>query len=174
MLKHQEVSPLVAAYLGRRGDLVRFFTLRLRSAEAAEDLVQEIYLKVVALDPGRQIDNPAGYLHRLGSNLMLDRLRGERRAAVRDSEWRDSYRTVAGAEDVADDPRPEDVIAARQRLEAVVRALADLNPQTQRVFRLHKFDGMTHAEVAQALGISRSGVEKHVSAALRHLTKRLK
>ena len=37
-----------------------------------------------------EIQNPMAYLYRLGSNLMLDRLRGERRTAHRDGAWLDS------------------------------------------------------------------------------------
>ena len=165
---------LLETYLARRPDLMRFFTLRLRSAAGAEDLVQDIYLRVAAPDPATQVHNPVGYLYRLGSNLMLDRLRGERRAAVRDGAWLDSHSTRVGSEEVAEDPSAEQAIAARQRLEAAVAVLRDLPEQTQRVFRMHKFDGMSHPEVAQALGISRSSVEKHVMAALKLLAARLR
>lgn len=165
---------LLETYLERRPDLIRFFTLRLRSAAAAEDVVQDIYLRLAALDPGTEIHNPVGYLYRLGSNLMLDRLRGERRTAVRDASWRDSNRTLVGSEEIADEPSAEQAVAARQRLDAIVAVLKELPQQTQRVFRMHKFDGMTHPEVAQALGISRSAVEKHVMAALKLLSTRLR
>lgn len=167
-------SALLAAYLERREDLVRFFTLRLKSPAAGEDLVQDIYLRIAAIDPGVDVHNPAGYLYRLGSNLMLDKIRGERRNAARDHDWRDSQRTVIGADEVAEDPPADVAVAARQRLEAVVAVLRDLPEQTQRVFRMHKFDGLSHSEVAQALGISRSAVEKHCMAALKRLAERLR
>ena len=166
-------AALLAAYLERRDDLTRFFTLRLRSAAAAEDLVQDIYLRIAAVDPGVEVRNAAGYLYRLGSNLMLDRIRGERRTAARDHEWRESHRTLHGAEEVSEDPAADDAVAARQRLAAIVAVLRELPDQTQRVFRMHKFDGLSHAEVAAALGISRSAVEKHCMAALKRLAERL-
>ena len=165
---------LLEAYLSRRPDLVRFFSQRLRSAAAAEDLVQDIYVRLAAQDGGVVIHNPVGYLYRLGSNLMLDRLRGERRAAVRESAWLDSNSTRVGLEPVAEDSGAEHAIVAKQRLEAVIAALRELPDQTQRVFRMHKFDGMSHPEVAEALGISRSAVEKHVMAALKLLSARLR
>ena len=166
-------SALLAAYLERRADLVRFFTLRLKSAAAAEDLVQDIYVRLATVDPGVDVRNAAGYLYRLGSNLMLDRLRSERRSAARDHDWRDAHRTVAGSDDLSDEPRADDAVAARQRLEAIVALLRELPEQTQRVFRMHKFDGMSHAQVAEALGISRSAVEKHCMAVLKRLSERL-
>jgi len=167
-------SALQAAYLERRADLVRFFTLRLRSAAAAEDLVQDIYIRLASVEPDVDVRNAAGYLYRLGSNLMLDRIRGEQRAAARDRDWRETHRTVLGAEEVAEDPRADDAVAARQRLDQIIALLRDLPEQTQRVFRMHKFDGLSHAEVAQALGISRSAVEKHVMAVLKRLAERLR
>jgi RNA polymerase sigma-70 factor (ECF subfamily) len=166
-------AALLAAYLERREDLLRFFTLRLRSAAAAEDLVQDIYLRVSAHPADAEVRNAPGYLYRLGSNLMLDRLRGERRAAVRDRDWRDSNRTVVGGDEVAEEPAADAVVAARQRLRLIVAILADLPPLTQQVFRMHKFDGLSHAEVAKALSISRSAVEKHVMQVLRQLEARL-
>ena len=165
---------LLETYLARRPDLVRFFTQRLRSAAAAEDLVQDIYVRLAAQDSGVVIHNPVGYLYRLGSNLMLDRLRGERRAAVREGAWLDSNSTRVGSEEVAEDPGAEQTIVARQRLQAIVTALRELPEQTQRAFRMHKFEGMSHPEVAAAMGVSRSSVEKHVMAALKLLAARVR
>lgn len=166
-------SVLMAAYLERRADLVRFFALRLRSQSAAEDLVQDIYLRLDRIAPDADVRNPAAYLYRLGSNLMLDRLRGEQRAAARDQEWRETHHVAVGVDDVADAPAADDVVAARQRLASIVAILQTMPATTQTVFRLHKFDGLSHAEVAQKLGISRSAVEKHCMAVLRRLAEAL-
>ena len=152
---------------------MRFFTLRLGSAAAAEDLVQDIYLRLASVEPDAEIGNPGGYLYRVGTNLMLERLRGERRAAARDSAWRQAHHVVVGDTDVADEAAADEAVAARQRLSAVVQAVGELPPQTQRVFRLHKLEGLSHAEVAARLGVSRSAVEKHMIAVLRHLAERL-
>jgi RNA polymerase sigma-70 factor (ECF subfamily) len=166
-------AALVAAYLERRADLERFFTLRLRSAAAAEDLVQEIFVRLAAADAPAEIQNPAAYLYRLGSNLMLDRLRGERRAGRREAAWLESQTSRLNGEEISSEPSAEAAVAARQRLERLREALKDLGAQTQRVFRMHKFEGMSHPEVAAALGISRSAVEKHMMAALKHLSATL-
>jgi RNA polymerase sigma-70 factor (ECF subfamily) len=166
-------SVLLDAYFERRADLLRFFTLRLRSAAAAEDLVQDIYVRIASSEPEAEVRNPVSYLYRLGSNLMLDRLRGERRAAARDAAWRQSHRSFSGGAEMAEEPDPVEALAARQRLAAVLEVVTSLGPQTQRVFRMHKLEGMSHTEVAQALGISRSAVEKHMIAALRRLAERL-
>jgi RNA polymerase sigma factor (sigma-70 family) len=169
----QESSPpLTAAYLERRDDLRRFFQARLGGRADVEDLVQELYLKVQAIT-GEAIDNPPAYLYRLASNLMLDRLRRAKRAGARETEWRRANHAMVGALDVADAPDAEAAVIARQRLEKLSQALTTLSPVTQRVFRLHKFEGLTQVETAARMGISLSAVEKHVSLALGHLLKRV-
>jgi RNA polymerase sigma-70 factor (ECF subfamily) len=166
-------AALLAAYLDRRDDLVRFFAMRLRSRGAAEDLVQDIYLRIAAVEPGLEVRNAAAYLYRLGSNLMLDAIRHEARRATRDRNWRDSHRTLVGAVEVSEDPTADEAVASRQRLEAVLAIVRDMPPQTRRAFWMHKFGGQSHSEVAQTLGISRSAVEKHCMAALRQFADRL-
>lgn len=166
-------DPLVQAYLERRASLVRFFAARIGSPAAAEDLVQELYLKVAGRPAGEVADNPAALLYRMGLNLMVDRTRGEARSAARDAQWRGATRTAVAGEDIAEEPAADEAAASRQRLRQLVEAVAELAPQMQRAFTLHKLEGMSHAETARAMGISVKSVEKHISAALKNLTARL-
>lgn len=168
----QDLSPLAAAYLERREDMRRFFLARLGGRGDVEDLVQELYLKVQAVTE-EPIENPPAYLYRLASNLMLDRLRRAKRAGARDGAWRQANHTTVGTLDVAEEPDAESAVIARQRLEKIAEALKTLSPVTQQVFRLHKFEGLTHAETAARMGLSRSSIEKHVSLAMGHLLKRV-
>ncbi|WP_374471733.1 RNA polymerase sigma factor [Phenylobacterium sp.] len=167
-----DLSPLANAYLERRDDMRRFFLARLGGRGDVEDLVQELYLKVqaVAHEP---VENPPAYLYRLASNLMLDRLKQARRSTARETEWRRTHHASVGALDISDTPDAESAVIARQRLEKLSSALETLAPLTQRVFRLHKFEGLTHAETAERVGISRSAVEKHISLALGHLVSKV-
>jgi RNA polymerase sigma-70 factor (ECF subfamily) len=166
------LSPLASAYLERRDDMRRFFLARLGGGADVEDLVQELYLKVRAVTE-EPIENPPAYLYRLASTLMLDRLRQAKRSGARETEWRRTHPASVGALDVSDTPDAESAVIARQRLEKLSSALEALAPLTQKVFRLHKFEGLTHAQTAERLGISRSAVEKHVSLALGHLVTKV-
>ena len=162
-------NDLLGAYMSKRDDLVRFFAARLRSMAAAEDLVQDLYVRVASLESGERVENPSAYLYRLASNLMLDRLRSERRSGARDNAWVQDHRTEVGGEGVVDAPSAEQSVAARQRLAQVARAIAELPPKTKRAFELHKLQGLTQEETARALGVSRKTVEKQISAALQRL-----
>src|SRR5262249_5570477 len=132
---------------------------------AAEDLVQELFVKLSAAPPA-EIENGVAYLYRAGLNLLLDKKRAEMRSRGRDRDYAGAH---AGPSGESADPSPEQAAHARLRLDRLLGVVKTLPPQCQRVFRMHKLEGMSHEEVARALGISRSAVEKHVIAALKRL-----
>lgn len=165
----QPYHPLLIAYLERREDLRRYFTARLRSRAAAEDLVQDIYLKVLGAAP-EEVRDPGAFLFRLGSNLMLDKLKHQQRSMRRDEAWR---RHKAENDDPHAVSKVEEALAARQRLHRIIEAIEELPAPVQAAFRLHKLEGRGHAETAELLGVSRSSVEKYIMRALRHVLERV-
>jgi len=167
-LDDSDADPLLAVYVERRAELLRYFRVRLRSEAAAEDVVQDIYLRISRRGP-EDVENPAAYLYRVGGNLMLDRIKQERRVSRRAAAWREVHGDPRGGETAADAPAADDAVAARQRLELVIQAVRELSPAVQRAFRLHKLEGLSHAETAAAMGVSRSSVEKYLMASLKHI-----
>jgi len=167
---------LLALYEEKRLSLVRLFTARLRSRAEAEDLVQELYFKVTAIEgDAASVGGGAALLYRMAENLMLDRLRSAQRGQARDEHWR---RTQGGeglvdGDQPADAPSAEAVVESRQRLAIVLSVLEELSPPVARAFRLHKLEGLSHSETATAMGVSRSSVEKYVSSALKAVARRL-
>ncbi len=168
-------AELLRTYVERRPALVRYFASRTGSAELAEDIVQDIATRILELSESTlaEIDHPVAFLYRVGTNRMLDRAKSRQRAAARDHDWSSLQADTAGLEPVADLPAADDAAHARQRMLQVLAIVEGLRPQCRRAFRLHKLDGLSHAEVAERLGISRSAVEKHISHALRTLLREL-
>ncbi|HXH16237.1 MAG TPA: sigma-70 family RNA polymerase sigma factor [Sphingomonas sp.] len=162
-----------------RPQLVRFFTGRTGSVAEAEDVVQEIWLhvrqpvEVSSGVPTGPIANPVAYLHRVGMNIVLDRVRANGRRQRRDAGYVDATTSIVGAEAVDDAPSAFDTVVDRQRVARLAAALAGPPEGAMRVFRRHRIDGASHADIAAELGISRSAVEKHIAVALRHLRKAL-
>ncbi|WP_374944367.1 RNA polymerase sigma factor [Sphingomonas sp.] len=156
-----EGHPLALAFLADRAMLMRY--LRARGAgEEAEDLLQELWLK---LGHGlvNTIDDHRAYLFRMAHNLMLDRHRAEQRRRGRE----DAFGTAAGGID--ERPAALQSLLARERLAQVDGVLAALGARTDRIFRLHRVDGVPQRTIARELGISLSAVEKHVQKAYRAL-----
>lgn len=165
---------LTTVYLEMRDDLGRFAASRLGGRGDVEDVLQELFLKVSRTPADAEIRDPRAYLYRLTNNLLLDRWRSSRRSAARDGAWRVAMHGAEDGDDVDDAPSAEAVVAGRQRLQALMTALDQLPEKTRTIFRLHKFDGLSYAEVAEKQGISRSSVEKHMMDALRILAARMR
>lgn len=167
-------SGIAAVFLANRARLVRFLTSRTRDPLEAEEIVQEIYVRLGQMGgqmAGGPIVDPLGYLHRIGLNLVIDRVRERERRARREHDWNATTTSYLGEDAVDETPSPFDQLAARQQHERFERVLASMAPGAARVFRMHRIEGLGHQQIAQELGISRKGVEKHMTTALRHLTK---
>jgi RNA polymerase sigma-70 factor (ECF subfamily) len=163
---------LLETYLQRREALKRFLVARTGNEGEAEDLVQEIYFRLDREPAEGPILNPSAYLYKMAFNLARDHRRERQRAMGRDGLWAESRREMMGSEAVAPLPAADAAYEAKQRLERIVAALDELSPQCRRVFVMHKFEGLSHPEIAARVGISRSTVEKHMGTALKHLIKR--
>lgn len=161
-------SDLLSVYFSKRDSIERFLVARLGSRDEAEDVLQELYLKLNRLELQGEVRDPVAYLFRSALNLARDRRRERQRARTREADW-----VEHSAPGRVEAPQVEAALAARQRLQAIRGALDELSPQCRRVFLLHKFEGLSHEEVARQAGISRSTVEKHMHTALRHLIARL-
>ena len=80
------VSGIEAVFLANKDALLRFLRAR-GGGEEAEDLLQEVWIKLSAM-PGAPVADPLAYLYRMANNLMLDRRRAEHRRLRRE---RDSF-----------------------------------------------------------------------------------
>jgi RNA polymerase sigma-70 factor (ECF subfamily) len=167
-------GPLVAAFLEKRENLVLFIAARVRSLETAEDLVQELYLKIATLPPETEVRAPTPLLYRMAANLVVDHVRSASRAGQRDGQWRMDTRPILGGVDVVGEPPADEALMEREQAQAFARAVADLPPQMGRAFRLHKLEGRSQAETAELMGVSRKMVEAHIAAAVKRLTERFR
>ncbi|WP_404480751.1 RNA polymerase sigma factor [Novosphingobium sp. BL-52-GroH] len=158
---------LEAAFLENREKLTRF--LRARGAgDAAEDLVQDVWLKIAASRPG-PVASPLSYLFRTADLLMIDRFRSQRQAGARDRDW-----TEINAGDppgVSAEPSAERRIAAAQEAAGVLAVLDALGDRAATIFRRHRIDGVAQKTIAADLGISLSTVESDLRVAYRALAE---
>jgi len=140
-------------------ELLNHFANRLRSREGAADLVQEAYLRLLAVQrAGRPVPEPRALLYLTAHNLLIDQ---HRRAGVRDHEPLDG---LAESEQPAAPAylQPDEAYAYDQRARAMQAAIEALPPRCREAFVLSRFDGLSHQEVAERMGISRNMVAQHV------------
>lgn len=169
-----EDNPLLLAFLEKRENLLLFVAARLRSMATAEDLVQDLYLKVAATPPGAEVRAPMALLYRMATNLLVDHVRSTERGSRRNAQWRLETRATLGGLDVVSEPAADETLIAAERARQLAEAVAALPPQMGRAFQLHKLEGLSQAQTAQAMGVSQKMIEQHIAAAIRRLTERLR
>lgn len=156
-------SGLEAAFLANRAALLRFLAAR-GAGDAAEDLLQDVWLKVAGAKTG-PVGNPLAYLYSVANRLMIDRYRSQRQATQREHDWAEAS---SGADpEIADAPGADRIVMGREQLALVAQALAALGPRVDAVFRRHRIDGMPQREVAAEFGVSLSTVESDLRSAYR-------
>ena len=165
---------LVQVWLDVRPALVRFLTARTGSSATAEDLAQDVWLRLQGMseEAAAQVRQPQAFMYRMAANRALDNAKAQRRAGARDLEWRRAQADGEAGE-VQDAPSAEDAVWARLKLEKVQAAIRHMPPKAAEAFRLHKFEGLSQGEVADRMGVSRSAVEKYVATVLKTLLLRV-
>lgn len=136
------------------------------AGDAAEDLLQELWLKFVA-SPSGPIASPRNYLYRAATNLMIDRRRSEVQAQRREVEW--SGLADRLPDSAANDPGPERDLDARRRLALVETELGKLPSRAVSIFKQHRIEGMTQREIAAGMGLSASTIESDLRTVYRLL-----
>lgn len=148
--------------------LVGFARRYVKTTEIAEELVQDLFLKVWSRRSSLgEIDSVKTYLFRAARNTALNHLRRRRL----EHEWLEKegttiteHQTLEGDEAVTE----SDITAA-------VRAAVDrLPPRCREVFMLSRDGGLTYGEIAKSLGISIKTVETQMGRALKALRESLK
>lgn len=147
--------------------LLRYVARLTSSRDLAEDLVQETFAKLLKHGaPGMR--SPRGLLFKTARHLVIDHYR-RRAAATTDTvgDFESLQLSDASA-------NPEAQVIAREGLSWLCQVLAELPTQQRRVFTLRKVYNLTHAEIADELGITISTAQKHLTKALAHVSAQVR
>ncbi|WP_417803456.1 sigma-70 family RNA polymerase sigma factor [Thalassospira lucentensis] len=134
----------------------------------AADIIQEVGAKLTERPPETAIENPRAFLYRAASNMAIDQLRAQKTQTryVQTGDIPEHARS--------DTPSVEEHLVQRERLAVLKRAVDELPPRCRDVFIMRKFHGISQAEIAEKLGISRGMVEKHIRNALAHCMEKMR
>lgn len=143
--------------------LIRRIARVTRHAEA-EDLAQVAVVRT--LERGANgIANPEAFLVKAAVNQAWDEHRRARHPAAPVPLDPATYFLRDPG------PLPDEALETQERLTRVRSGLNELSPRTREIFLMHRFDGLKYLEIAEALSISVSAVEKHVARAMQFLAE---
>jgi len=161
------LAALVERYDTRLRDFA-YLTVRdpMLAAEAAQDVFVSLWERRDRLViPGRVGD----YLYRAVRNRALDLVRHEEaQGRLRDRLGRQFVVEVPPSGEAADA-----ALATQEFSAAVHAAIESLTPRVREVFLMHRVQGMSHAEIAEVLGLSLATVKSQVSRAAKDIAEYL-
>lgn len=140
--------------------LCNYFLRRVNNTEEAEDLVQEVFLRLLKRNVSDRIDSLDFYIFGVAANTYKDYLRYH---AIRGKGKHCSLEEVP---EPRSDISEERIIMARQSLDHLEKALGKLPERTRDIFVMRAIQNRPYTEIAKLMDLSTRAVEKHTAKAL--------
>lgn len=163
-----KTAGIAAIYAAEQHGLRLRLIRRGLDAQQASDAVHDIFLRLLRFPPA-DLRDPGAYLRRSADTMAIDHWRRQQRHVA-------LFEPLASEEAAASDETlsAEALMLAGERDARLRRAIEDLPPRSREVLLLHKYDGLSYAEIALRLGIARNTVMVHLANAMRSLRAALR
>jgi len=133
--------------------LLGFLTHELNVETEADDLAQEVFLRLLRLEDTEAVNHPRAFLFRIASNVVSDWRDRNRRLLVESPQTFEQMPSLAS---------PEKTLVAEARAKALNEALKRLPHIQSSALVLRVKHGLTYGEVANHLGVSERMVKRYV------------
>ena len=156
-------------YSMHRDELVSFIAVRTVDAIEAEDIVQDIFLRLLR---GQHLITPQtlpSLLHTMARHAVCDYYR--RRHVHEEYEH---YIQTSDFSCQTSDDSVESVFSAHQLMERMERSLTCLPKACCEIYRLHIYDGMKVSDIAQQLSLPYKQVENRLGQARKAVRQQLR
>ncbi len=155
-----------------RAKLFAFVVSLTKSENVAEDIIQEIFLKLwEQRDTLREVENPAAYIFILVRNKTMDHLR---KLSNDQRLQKKAWESIVRANKAMQTDDMVETVEVKDTEHLIDEAIGQLSPQQQKIFLLSRTDGMSHEQIADRLGISKNTVKNHLTASLLIIRKYLR
>ncbi len=147
-----------------RGDLVQFLAQRMSTSADAQDLAQEVFLRLLRVDRYNLIRRPRSYLLRIAANVLYEwRLKGRLNQQL----------PVDALEDIPANDDPEQGTAAAVRRERLAAELDRLPDPVRIALVLQIREGLTYEQIAAKMNVTSRMVKRYLLTAFARLRARV-
>ena len=160
-------------YRGFYADILHYLRKRTDNASDAADMTQDVFTQWLGYRDQASVEQPRAFLFQMARNLLRDHWRKQK---VRHSVFAEHLAQPSDVEVHVTPLHSNEPLARaqqQQHLERLSEVLDELSPRRREALMLHRFDGLSQAQIADRMGISVSMVEKHIAFALLHCKRRL-
>jgi len=155
-------------YRAHHERIVRLCRLLLKDRFEAEEVAQEVFLKLLRVSKGPPHGAWEAWLIRVALNTCRDRRRSW--------WWRWRREDSLELHDIhlpSGDPTPEEKTVSREERERIWHFFRQLSLRQQEVFVLRYVEGWSGEEVAKILGVTSGSVKRHLFRAVHQMRKSL-
>ena len=156
------MSDIFRVFIENEAAIKRFLKRFSSASNKVDDYAQETFLRGFAAETRTQIKEPKAFLFQVARNVVLTDARKDSRSAIGHLQHEDDIAEVIDERQATS----EEWIDGRRKLTLLSKAVAQLSPQCRKAFLLRRVDGLHYKQIANRMGISVSGVEKHVTNGL--------
>lgn len=145
-------------------DLVKFLSRRTTTSADAQDLAQEVYLRLLRVERLDLVEQPRSYLLRIAANLLHEWRLKARQTRVHRSDELESLVSE-------DDPQYGAATQARN-----LRLTAELNrlpPAIRAALVLQIRDGLSYSQIAEQMNVSPRMIKRYLLAGFARLRARV-
>ena len=145
--------------------IYRYACALTRDGALAEDIVQEVFIRLYKNpDATRNEEMLRAWLLRVTANVAQNMLRGRRRATARDETF------VILAAQTAENPQPDEALLREAEISSARQALNQIREPIRSCLLL-KHEGLSHREIAKALGIRETSVGSMIARGRREFIR---
>jgi len=156
-----------AQVLPHEADVRAWLRRRLPTVEAVDDVVQEAYCRIAALEDVAHIVNGRAYFFRAASGIVIDQVRRARIVRL------ETMADMDALEVLDEEPSPERIVSGRRDLARVKALIAMLPDRCRSIFELRRIHDLSQRDVAKRLGITENIVEQQSIRGMKLIMKAL-
>ena len=151
-----------------RSKLYYYLLRHTKSAEISEEIVVDIFMKLwKGRELADQIGEAAAFFHKVAYYKALDFLR----TTARRKQLKQVYIDRAMMEE---EKKPDELMIDEETKLLLLKAVNQLPPQRKMIYQLSREEGLSHEQIAQILGLSKSTVNNTIVSATLSISEYLK
>ncbi|WP_434457701.1 RNA polymerase sigma factor [Stutzerimonas urumqiensis] len=146
-------------YRDHHGWLLGWLRRKQPCPQRAEDLSQDAFVRLLGRERMNDLREPRALLLTIARGLLIDHFRR--------SDLEQAYLEALAQVPEGEYPSTEEQALAIEALEQVERLLDGLSARARAAFLYNRLDGMSHAEIAERLGVSVPRVRQYLTQGMR-------
>lgn len=150
--RFSQIEVLFRKYSDR---ILKYIRTRINSLEEAENLAQDVWMRIMESDVAICVDTVLSYLYKIASNLVNDYLRNL-------YSKKGAHEEISKHQPTLSDITPEEDLCVKQISDLEAKRIECLPRQRRIIYTMSRFEDKSVSDIAELLSLSFRTVENHL------------